>query len=227
MNTLSGIVAVVSMLLAAGCGTVILKADLQSPPSGTSLPGPPDDDHALLAGTAVVSGGSLTLQAPPSATATFISRPVEAPEAKKWISWTGQLAPTLGSAGSVFVYIYGRTSVSGNGIRMLLFPFLEISVNQIKVLEGSSSSQPPQSIDANLTGPHNVFLSVRPKSKTFRISVTQKFVGETVLTGDLSTATATSLKDHPRVVLSVTLTSSGSVFPDAYEMSDVRIREVQ
>ena len=220
MNSLLGILAVVSMLLAAGCGTVILKADFQSSPSGTILPGPPDDDHILVGAANAVSGGLLRLQSPPSTSAAFFSRPVQDPEAKKWIAWTGQFKS--GTA-SVSVWIFGRPSVGGG--TLITAPFLDISSNEVTVLE-TSSSQPPQTHPLIQNGVHRVFVSVRPKSGTFWISITQSGAAEIVVTGQLGSATATSLKDHPRVVLWVSIgTLLGSSATSEYQMDDVSIEE--
>lgn len=216
MNTLSGIVAVVSMLLAAGCGTLILKADLADPPSGTVLPGPPADDHVVLGPNAVIAGGFLKLQSPPSTAAAFFSRPAQDLQANKWIAWTGQLTGTA----SVAFWILGRPNVGGG--TLITAPFLDILSNAVTVTETS----PPQTFSLIPNGVHKVFVSVRPKSATFRISITQAGAAEIVVTGGLSKGTADSLKEHPRVVLWASLgTVLGSSATTQYSMSDVSIKE--
>jgi hypothetical protein len=227
MNRLLGILAVVSALLLAGCGTVILCADFQSPPAGGLLPGPPDDDRLGMSGGTVVSAGALTLNSSSSSVASFISHPVQDPEAKKWIAWTGQLKS---GEGPLNFWIAGHTL----GVNEALpdKPFLKIGPDLVVVSEGTGPLPPPSSqpnSPLNQNGLHRVFVSLRPKSGTYWISIQQSGAAEIVFTGQMSQSTAQSLKGHDRVLMLVSFLGGGPSTPPGtgeYQMDDVSIKEV-
>lgn len=221
MKRLLRTLLVLSPLLSAGCGTVILKADFQNAPSGGLLPGKPDDDHVLLSGNVVFSG-SLILHSPPASAAAFFSRPVEEPEATKTIFWKGRLKS---GDGPIIFWVFGQNAVGG----VLSVPpwELEFTSNEVKVSDTSSLPFPVlHSHSLNQNGEHEVFLSFRLKSGTFWFSIQQPGAPEIVFTGPLNPLMVSSLKDHSRLVLSARLASTlGSSATSEYEMDDVIMRE--
>lgn len=228
MNRLPRILPVVGALLLAGCGTVILKADFQSFPSGGLLPGKPDDDHVLVAGNPVFSGSKLIFHSPPPSSAAFFSRPVQEPDATKNIFWRGRLKS---GDGPVDFWVFGQNTVG-----QLLFTdplVLSFSSSKVEVIDKSSPPFPvlhSKSLTQNAA--YEIFMSFRLSEGTYYISVQEPISAQGAgaqieFSGPLNLLTINSLKNHSRLVLWVSLSQIfGSSAASEYEMDDLIMREM-
>jgi len=217
MKNLLWTFVVLSTIPLAGCGTLILKANFQGAPSGSpagSPPGKPNDDRIVVQdpGNPVVSGPELIFH-PPEKKAYFFSHPVEDPDATKTIFWIGRLK----SGDGRFAFMVSADNTPGS--IFLTNPLeLTFSNNEVKVSDFNNNVLHSHSLNPNEE--HQVFISLRLQSGTYRITVQQPGAAEFEFNGQLNPQTANWIKSKSRIVL------QSAFFPNATSTDEYAIREV-
>lgn len=211
-----------SAALWAGCGVVIFKADFQGAsgsPAG-SPPGPPSGDQIVVQDPAnpVVSASRLVFH-PPQEKAFFFSSPVQDPEATKTVFWIGRLKTGDGP----FVFLVSADDTPGSVF--LVNPMeLRFSNNEVKVIGLPPGNAVLHSHSLVPNEEHRVFISLRPKSATYRMTIQQSGAAEIVFTGNLDPLTANWIKSKSRIVLEAGFLPNATG-TDEYEMDEVIMRE--
>ena len=208
-------VAIACMLV--GCGTTkILETGFNG-----SFPGPlqgtPTDDHLLVQSstTPTQTGGNLEFNG--TSYAFFYSRPVKSADNTKTISYKGR----LNGAGAYMVHFQGGDSTPASN----KFPEaplqLRIASSGFQVFDQLDNAQGSVG-EINPDVDHEVFVSLRLGSGTFKVSVKQQGLPEKVWTGNLHAGTLNHMKTHPRVLMMVGRHPSGT---GKYVMRSILMRE--
>jgi hypothetical protein len=214
---------VLSTTLLTGCATAIFKADFQGWPSGSPAgapPGSPSDDQITVqnSGNPVVSGSKLVFDAGSEDTAYFFSHPVGDPDLTRTIFWIGRLKS---GDGPYTVLLSGENSP---GTPFLTNPLeLRFSNNEVKVIDLPPSNAVLHSHALSPNAEHRVFVSLRIKSGTYRITIQQATAPEIEFNGPLNPLTANWIKTHSRIILAASFLNASA--SDEYEMDDIIMRK--
>lgn len=213
-----------SLILLAGCGSLILNSNFQGAsgsPAGAP-PGPPSDDQIVVQDPAnpVISASELRFK-PPQDKAFFFSHPVQQAESTKTIFWKGHLK----SGDGPFTFL-----ISGHNTPASIFLTnpLEVSFsnNEVKLIGPPPNNAVLHTHALSQNTEHQVFISLRLKSGTYRMTIQQPTAPEIEFTGQLSPLTGDWIKSHSRIVLQAGFLS-GATSTDEYVMDDVIMREKQ
>ncbi|MDH3459130.1 MAG: hypothetical protein OER90_19995 [Gemmatimonadota bacterium] len=213
--------AVVLIAATAGCATKILDARFSSG-SGTPhgpIPFDPSDDHisVLNQQNPVLTAGTLVFSAASEATTSYFTRPVAKTSSTKTIYWEGHLQSGAGPIAS-FVTAYHTV---GN-----TFPTnpleLRITNNEVKLIGPPPNNTVLHTASLVPNTPHDVFISLRLGTGTYRITIQQPGAPEIVWQGSLPQLTANYIKSQPRLLL---MTSFAPGATGTYTMDNVLIRE--
>jgi len=223
MKKLLRTLVVLSTVPLAGCGTVILKAAFAGWPAASPAgppPGPPSNDQIVVQdqGNPVVSGPELIYH-PPQKNAYFFSHPVANANATKTIFWIGRLK----SGNGPFSFLVSADNTPGS--IFLTNPLeLRFSNNEVKVIDLNDTVLHSHPLNAN--SEHQVFISLRLQSGTYRITVQQPDAAEFEFDGQLNPLTANWIKSKARIVLETGFLPNATG-TDEYAISQVIMREDQ
>jgi len=212
----AGILTAIGLVF-TGCGSTILDARFNSgsgSPQGP-IPGNPTDDHISVQSTTnpTVDGGVLAFTATNDKT-SFFSRPVAKPDTTKTIFWKGQL--TTGSG----PFLFNVTAYHTVGNTFPTNPLsLRLTNNQAKLLDNNDAELQSAALVQN--GSHEIFISLRPDSATYYISIKQSGASEILWQGALPPLTNNWIKSQPRILLMAAFFNGTGT----YTMDDVIMRE--
>lgn len=220
-HTMRMAMTVALVLATAGCGSKILDARFSSG-SGTphgSIPGNPSDDHISVVNQSnpVLSSGTLVFNAASEDTTSFFTRPVAKSNSKKTIFWEGHLVSGAGPK-SFFVTAYHTVANT--------FPTnpleLQFTNNEVKLIGPPPSNSVLKTAPLVPNGPHEIFISLRLGTGTYRITVTQPGAPQIEWQGSIPQSTASYIASQPRLLL---MTSFAPETNGSYVMDNVIIRE--
>lgn len=214
------LMTLVAAFLGSGCAsTLIFRSSFSAgtgSPQGSPFGDPPGDEITVQStGNPLLTAGHLTFDAPNGST-FFFSRPVESTTSTKTIYFTGHL--TSGDGPFIhFVQAYNSvgTPFPDNPLE------LRFTDTTVEVRDPFDNVLHSSSIPANQ--PHDVFISLRLGTDTYRITIQQTGPAEIEFTGSLPATTANVLK-RDRIALNSRFGPGASV-SDTYEMDDVIMRE--
>ena len=214
---------IISMAAASvGCGGPIFKANFNGwtgSPAGNP-PGQPTADRITVQNQSnpVVSGSALSFD-PPGNHAYLFSSPVKTADSTKTLFWVGRLK----SGDGPFVFL-----VSGHdspGTPFLTNPLeLKFTNNNVQLIGPPPNSTLLGSRSLVPNTEHRVFISLRLKTQTYRITIQQAGAPEIELTGPLNPLTVNWIKSRSRIVLSAAFLHHATS-TDEYVMDDVIMRE--
>jgi hypothetical protein len=191
-----GILAVIG-IASTGCGAIVLESRFSSG-SGTPqgpIPGNPTGDHISVQSTSnpTLNAGVLVFTAT-NHTTSFFSRPVSTPDTTKTISWEGRLSTGSGP----FLFHITAYHTVGN-----TFPTNPLSLRftntQVQLFDYNDAELKSGALVPN--GPHTVYVSLRPDSATYYISIKQPGAAEILWQGAIPQATINWIKSQPRILL--------------------------
>jgi hypothetical protein len=230
MNKTLQLLLALSTTLLAGCGATIFKADFDRWPSDWLVgppPGSPIDDQIRVQdpGNPVLTGSSLLYYPPPDA-AYFFSHPVADLNSTRTIFWFGRLysggvpSGPASTAAKFTVLLSGENAPGTPTLANALE--LRFSNDEVKVIDVPSGNAVLHSHALNPNTTHRVFISLRLKSGTYRMTIQQ--VGTPVIefTGQLNPLTASWIKTHSRIVLAAHFFQASA--SDRYEIDGIVMR---
>lgn len=214
------LLVVLSTSLLTGCATAIFKADFQGWPSGSPAgapPGSPSDDQITVPqGSPVVSSSKLVLNPPDMA--YFFSQPVGDPDLTRTIFWIGRLK----SGDGPFAVLLSAENAPGTSF--LTNPLeLRFSNSDVKVIDVPPGEAVLHSHALVSNTEHRVFISLRMKVGTYRMTIQQAGAAEIEFTGQLNPLTANWIKTHSRILLAAQFHPTATA-SDEYEMDDIIMR---
>jgi hypothetical protein len=221
----------ISILILSGCSQskLLFKEDFDSYyGSVETYPSGPPNDIIKIVGTPqlqspTVDGNHRLTFTSPDGYASLISDNFNDPDTTKTIYWKGNYA--LGDGPMWFIVSAGNSSGD-----IYTAPHLKLHVwrNQAKLQEWNSSlSQfnPLQGPDSCCQDVHYIFISLRPDSKSYYISMSSTSSAEKVWTGSLKQEFVNQLKNNPRILVHVKFPSIAT--PATYYMDNIIMREMK
>lgn len=211
-----------TVVVASGCGTLIFNADFNADsgsPDGPP-PGSPSDDQIVVQdpGNPVVSSAQVVFH-PPQDKTFFFSRPVKESTSTKTVFWKGRLVSGDGPFGFLL------SAENAPGTPFLTNPMeLKFTNNQVQVIALPPGNAVLHSHALVPNSQHDVFISLRLKSGTYRMTIQQSGAPEIEFTGALDPLTANTIKNHSRIVLQAGFLPNATG-TDEYTMDDVIMRE--
>ncbi len=213
-----------SIFLLFGCGSkVLFKEDFDSYSGSVQIypSGPPDDIIKTVGGPPgpIVDNNHRLVFTPPSGTAKLISDNYSDSDNAKTIYWEGNFS--LADGPMWFIISAGNSSGDiGNA------PHLKMTIwsNEVILEEYVSTSNEFQQLQdpADISNVHNVFISLRPKSMSYHITISSS-LPQIVWPGSLTPEFVNHIKNNSRILVHAIYPNEAA--PAKYFMDDIIMRE--
>ena len=199
MKKLSLALIAVCAVMSSGCGSVIFKSGFSGSGNPQGQPsGAPSGDHITVNNpvNSSLNGGELVFQ-PSGGSTFFFSRSVKKADTTKTLFWKGQLK----SGDGPFTFLI--SAENSVGTPFLTNPIeLRLSDDQAQMIGLPPDNTVLHSHALNKNGPHQIFVSLRLKTETYRITFQQPGgTPEFEFTGSLDPLTVNRLKSHSRITM--------------------------